>query len=88
MFFAFVSSFARATTQKPIMADMDTSDQRTLWVGDIEQWMDETYVMNLFAHVAEVVNVKLIRDKTTMIPSGMWLCMNYIMHRSYYNILI
>lgn len=55
------------------MADVtspDPSEQRTLWVGDIEQWMDETYVMNLFSHVGEVANVKLIRDKNTMIPSG------------------
>lgn len=47
------------------------SEQRTLWVGDIEQWMDETYIMSCFSHVGEVVSVKLIRDKTTMVPSGM-----------------
>eukprot|EP00026_Physarum_polycephalum_P010265 Phypoly_transcript_10422.p1 GENE.Phypoly_transcript_10422~~Phypoly_transcript_10422.p1 ORF type:complete len:417 (+),score=83.18 Phypoly_transcript_10422:35-1252(+) len=53
------------------MADVASpEEQKTLWVGDIEQWMDETYVMNLFSHVGEVVNVKLIRDKNTMIPSG------------------
>lgn len=39
-------------------------------VGDIEPWMDESYIYNLFAHTGEVSNVKIIRDKTTNVPAG------------------
>jgi len=27
---------------------------KTLWIGDIEPWMDESYVMNLFTGIASV----------------------------------
>ncbi len=45
-------------------------EKRTLWVGDVEQWMDESYLKDLFAAVSEVNTVKLIRDRTTGITSG------------------
>ncbi len=51
-------------------AGADILELKTLWVGDVEQWMDETYLMNAFAHIANVLSVKVIRDKVTMIPSG------------------
>ncbi|XP_008806741.2 polyadenylate-binding protein RBP45 [Phoenix dactylifera] len=38
---------------------------RTLWMGDLQYWMDESYVHGCFAHTGEVVSVKLIRDKLT-----------------------
>ncbi len=41
-----------------------------LWVGDIEQWMDEGYLYSLFAHTGHVTHVKIIRDKATNLPSG------------------
>jgi len=50
--------------------DNHDTELKTLWVGDIEQWMDENYVSNLFSHLGDVANVKLIRDKSTMIPAG------------------
>lgn len=36
---------------------------KTLWIGDIETWMDETYIQDIFGKVAVISNVKLIRDK-------------------------
>eukprot|EP00347_Sterkiella_histriomuscorum_P021138 403335112 len=36
---------------------------KTLWIGDIENWMDEQYVINLFQGIAQVMNIKLIKNK-------------------------
>jgi RNA recognition motif-containing protein len=39
-------------------------------LGDIESWMDETHLFNLFSHTGEVTQVKIIRDKSTNLPAG------------------
>jgi RNA recognition motif-containing protein len=36
---------------------------KTLWIGDLQPWMDESYIYNCFAATGEVQSVKLIRDK-------------------------
>ncbi|XP_021719688.1 polyadenylate-binding protein RBP45-like [Chenopodium quinoa] len=41
-------------------------DVRTLWIGDLQYWMDENYIRNCFAHTGELSNVKIIRNKQTM----------------------
>jgi RNA recognition motif-containing protein len=46
------------------------TDSKTLWVGDIESWMDETYISNVFSKIGPVLGVKLIRDKQTGAPTG------------------
>ncbi|KAK6917310.1 RNA recognition motif domain, partial [Dillenia turbinata] len=43
---------------------------RTLWIGDLQYWMDETYIYNCFAHTGEVTNVKIIRNKVTQQSEG------------------
>ncbi|TPX70911.1 hypothetical protein SpCBS45565_g01390 [Spizellomyces sp. 'palustris'] len=41
-------------------------DQKTtLWMGDLEPWMDENYIRQLWMSLGETVNVKMIRDKIT-----------------------
>ncbi|KAF7724282.1 hypothetical protein EC973_001183 [Apophysomyces ossiformis] len=42
----------------------------TLWMGDLEAWMDEPYIRNLWYNLGEQVIVKLIRDKKTGISCG------------------
>ena len=43
----------------------------SLWVGEIEHWADESYIMKCFEQFASsVVNVKIIRDKITGLPAG------------------
>jgi len=37
-------------------------DNKTIWVGDIESWMDEAYLSRMFGAICPVVNVKLVRD--------------------------
>lgn len=40
------------------------AEPKTLWLGDVEPWMDDAYILSLFAHLpGEVVQVKVIRDK-------------------------
>lgn len=46
---------------QPTSAD----EVRTLWIGDLQYWMDENYLYNCFAHTGEVTSVKVIRNKQT-----------------------
>ncbi len=45
-------------------------DTKSLWMGEIEPWMDETQIANLYSHIANVVNVKIIKNKMTGLPAG------------------
>eukprot|EP01116_Phalansterium_solitarium_P016589 TRINITY_DN3877_c0_g2_i2.p1 TRINITY_DN3877_c0_g2~~TRINITY_DN3877_c0_g2_i2.p1 ORF type:complete len:414 (+),score=88.27 TRINITY_DN3877_c0_g2_i2:145-1386(+) len=42
----------------------------TLWMGDIDSYMDENFVYSLYSHTGALTNVKIMRDKTTGQPSG------------------
>ncbi|KAM1242959.1 hypothetical protein ACFX2G_035264 [Malus domestica] len=42
-----------------------TEEVRTIWVGDLHHWMDETYLHGCFAHTGQVSSVKVIRNKQT-----------------------
>jgi hypothetical protein len=41
-----------------------TQAAKTLWIGDIEPWMDEQHIKSLFQGIATITSVKLIKDKT------------------------
>ncbi|XVF03887.1 hypothetical protein REPUB_Repub05bG0031900 [Reevesia pubescens] len=43
---------------------------RSLWIGDLQQWMDESYIINIFSHTGEVVSAKVIRNKQTGLAEG------------------
>lgn len=43
---------------------------RTLWIGDLQYWADESYLTSCFAHTGEVVSIKIIRNKLTGQPEG------------------
>ncbi|WOL11677.1 polyadenylate-binding protein RBP47B' [Canna indica] len=43
---------------------------RSLWIGDLQYWVDESYLHSCFAHTGEVVSVKIIRNKITGLPEG------------------
>ncbi|XP_024538668.1 polyadenylate-binding protein RBP47B' isoform X6 [Selaginella moellendorffii] len=49
---------------------MTLEEVRTLWIGDLQYWMDENYLRNLFAHTGEVLSAKVIRNKQTGYPEG------------------
>ncbi|KZV33998.1 hypothetical protein F511_02771 [Dorcoceras hygrometricum] len=43
---------------------------RTLWIGDLPYWADESYLRGWFAHTGEVLSIKVIRNKITGQPEG------------------
>ncbi|XP_021772061.1 polyadenylate-binding protein RBP47B'-like [Chenopodium quinoa] len=43
---------------------------RTLWIGDLQIWVDESYLHSCFAQTGEVISVKVIRNKLTGHPEG------------------
>ncbi|XP_004486966.1 polyadenylate-binding protein RBP47B' [Cicer arietinum] len=43
---------------------------RTLWIGDLQYWVDETYLTHCFSHTGEVISIKIIRNKITGQPEG------------------
>ncbi|KAK3027947.1 hypothetical protein RJ639_039414 [Escallonia herrerae] len=47
-----------------------TDEIRSLWIGDLQYWMDETYIQNCFVQTGELVSVKIIRNKLTQQPEG------------------
>ena len=39
---------------------------RSLWIGELENWMDENYISGNFSHYGyKIKTVKIIRDKNT-----------------------
>ncbi|PKU82418.1 polyadenylate-binding protein RBP45 isoform X2 [Dendrobium catenatum] len=49
----------------PAAQPQSADEIRTLWIGDLQYWMEESYISNCFAQSGEVVSVKLIRNKQT-----------------------
>eukprot|EP01018_Ginkgo_biloba_P024658 Gb_07135 [translate_table: standard] len=45
-------------------------EMKTLWVGDLQYWMDENYLQSCFAQNGEVVSAKIIRNRQTGQPDG------------------
>lgn len=45
-------------------------DTKSLWMGEIEPWMEESSISSLFAHMTQVTSVKVIKDKMTGLPAG------------------
>ncbi|KAK9812059.1 hypothetical protein WJX73_001938 [Symbiochloris irregularis] len=43
----------------------ETGDARTLWMGDLAPWMDESFLLGLFQGTGSLVTVKVIRNKAT-----------------------
>ncbi|KAG8386134.1 hypothetical protein BUALT_Bualt03G0117400 [Buddleja alternifolia] len=42
-----------------------TDEIRTLWIGDLQYWMDESYLTNCFYPTGELLSAKIIRNKQT-----------------------
>ncbi|CAI9106433.1 OLC1v1005586C1 [Oldenlandia corymbosa var. corymbosa] len=43
---------------------------RTLWIGDLPYWADESFLNSWFSHTGEVLSIKVIRNKITGQPEG------------------
>lgn len=66
---AFANGTPPATDMASVPAPSGgTPDQAktTLWMGELEPWMDENFIKGVFLSSAgETVNVKVIRDKNS-----------------------
>ncbi len=66
-----VSGSSRYSSPVPSSTPMASSrssvgdSKTTLWMGDLDPWMDEQYVKQVWANYGEQVNVKIIRDRFT-----------------------
>ncbi|KAJ1279654.1 hypothetical protein BS78_04G170700 [Paspalum vaginatum] len=47
-----------------------SEDNRTIWVGDLQYWMDENYLHSCFGPSGEVVNIKVIRNRHSGVSEG------------------
>uniref|UniRef100_A0A0D9VHB6 RRM domain-containing protein n=1 Tax=Leersia perrieri TaxID=77586 RepID=A0A0D9VHB6_9ORYZ len=45
-------------------------ENRTIWVGDLQYWMDENYLHNCFGSSHEVVTIKVIRNRHSGVSEG------------------
>ncbi|TYH85439.1 hypothetical protein ES332_D02G266600v1 [Gossypium tomentosum] len=43
----------------------NSDEVKTIWVGDLLHWMDETYLHSFFSQSGEVSSIKIIRNKQT-----------------------
>lgn len=43
---------------------------RTLWIGNVEAWMDEAYLAQTFMHIGRIANLKVVRDCSRKSPTG------------------
>lgn len=50
---------------------------KSLWIGDLQYWMDETYVSNCFYTTGDVATVKIIRNKQTGQPEGSFVALHH-----------
>ncbi|KAG0480096.1 hypothetical protein HPP92_010694 [Vanilla planifolia] len=52
-------------TTAPQKQGTNAEDNKTIWVGDLQYWMDENYLHSCFGHTGEVISIKVIRNKQT-----------------------
>ncbi|KAK9151799.1 hypothetical protein Syun_010108 [Stephania yunnanensis] len=55
----------QAPAQYAVAQPQSADEIRTLWIGDLQYWMEESYLLNCFSQSGEVVSAKVIRNKQT-----------------------
>ncbi|XAR60384.1 hypothetical protein NMG60_11033734 [Bertholletia excelsa] len=63
-------SAATAAPSQPYHHPTTLEEVRTLWIGDLQYWVDDSYLQSCFAHTGEVVTIKIIRNRLTGQPEG------------------
>ncbi|KAJ7958128.1 Polyadenylate-binding protein [Quillaja saponaria] len=49
---------------------LSSGENKTIWVGDLHHWMEESYLHNCFASTGEIASIKVIRNKQTGLSEG------------------
>ncbi|KAH9803616.1 polyadenylate-binding protein RBP45C [Citrus sinensis] len=53
-----------------VAPDASSDGIRSLWIGDLQPWMEESYIASIFGHTGEFVSGKVIRNKQTNFSEG------------------
>lgn len=48
----------------------DPKKPTNLFVGNLQPWMDESYLQQVFSKFGEIKSTKLVRDRVTQAPMG------------------
>ena len=51
--------------QLMVQQNPEQVDKRTLWIGDLQYWMDDTYLHNCFSPTRSLLAVNIIRNVQT-----------------------
>ncbi|KAL6514265.1 Polyadenylate-binding protein rbp47 [Orobanche hederae] len=57
--------YQQAPKQNNSQIQSSSEDNKSIWIGDLQQWMDEVYLNSCFSQTGEVVSIKVIRNKQT-----------------------
>ncbi|KAL6494732.1 Polyadenylate-binding protein rbp47 [Orobanche gracilis] len=57
--------YQQSLKQNNIQIQSSGEDNKSIWIGDLQQWMDEVYLNSCFSQTGEVVSIKVIRNKQT-----------------------
>ena len=60
---AFAAGNMGGPGSAPQEGQQDGTSKTTLWMGELEPWIDENFVRSIWYNMGENVNVKMIRDK-------------------------
>ncbi|KAK6916473.1 RNA recognition motif domain [Dillenia turbinata] len=63
-----------------------TEENKTIWVGDLHYWMDESFLHNCFSATGEVSTIKVIRNKQTGQSEGYGF-VEFLSHTAAENVL-
>jgi len=58
-----------ANPQSTMQNNLDVS-KSTLWMGELDPWMDENWLRQLWYSFGQTVTIKMIRDKFSGMPAG------------------
>ena len=53
------STFSAMASSQPYTQPTSVEEVRTLWIGDLQYWVDENYLHSCFAHTGEVYSLSL-----------------------------
>ncbi|KAK9381824.1 uncharacterized protein V2V93DRAFT_202397 [Kockiozyma suomiensis] len=59
-----------SSTPTPAGAAVSNDSKTTLWMGELEPWIDENFIRQVWSNYGEAVNVKMIRDKFSGTNAG------------------
>ncbi|KAK9474758.1 uncharacterized protein V1510DRAFT_227795 [Dipodascopsis tothii] len=67
---AAAAAFTNPAAAPPSVASPINDSKTTLWMGELEPWIDENFIRQVWSNFGEAVNVKMIRDKFSGTNAG------------------